>query len=168
MFTKFVRRVPVARIAIILAAVAGLGLLSETSAQAQAPGVYRVSTVTGFQQTTGNFAAQNLARVRGMLLQINANGTYVLYVPDTWYNTMSGRLVANQGGRTFTGVRTFRTQVGYNWAEIQGAVGVRNGQVVMAISSRSGNIMGAVINSSRFGSSTSNAYVAVATLQKIR
>jgi hypothetical protein len=133
--------------------------------------VYTVNQVTGFQQTIGNFGASNLQRVRGMVAVVNANKTISVTLPDTWYGTLTGTLTpiaGKPGFYSFAAAKSLNTGVGLNVVAVQGVVQTNAAgmPVAMAISSRAGNSVAAVVNGVGFGSGVSSAYTAVVTLRR--
>jgi len=147
----------------------GMTFAPSARAQAPAPGIYRVATITGHRQQAGNFAPQTRARFQGTAIQINANGTFVIALPGTWYGTMQGKLVRSGSGYTFKANRSYSTGYsGLTVASISGNISVVNGQVRMTLTSRSGNNLAAVVNNTNFSSSVSNAWVGSASMQRVK
>jgi hypothetical protein len=160
---------------VVLAGVTAAWASCPTAARAQTPlpGVYRTNQVLGFQQTVGTstYAADNLARVRGLVVVVAANrSTIVVGFPNTWYGAVGGTLTPIKGRPGlyyFRGTRTLSTWVSVNVVSVEGIlqVGANGRPTALAVSSRAGNNVAAVVNNTGFSSGVSSAYTAVVSLR---
>ena len=164
----FVRKPIMLSLVAVLGLIAGALVPSQT--QAQTPGVYRTASVRAFRQTVGSYGSSNLARVRSLAVGISSNRTITIAFPNTWYGTVSARLVpisGRPGYFSFSGARTANVGAGGNAVAITGvlAIGSNGRPIAMAFTSRAGNSIAAVVNNSSFGSSASSVYTATVTLR---
>jgi hypothetical protein len=142
----------------------------QASGEVRVAKVYTVSRVISFQQTAGSFAASNLARVRGLQFYLTSGGSVGnVFVPNTFYGTVSGRLSAVSGYRNlyqFSATRSYSSGVGYTASYVRVLIQTDNSghPTSMGFLSRSGSNLAAVVNNSGFGASVSNGYTAVVTL----
>jgi hypothetical protein len=143
----------------------------QSAGEVQVAKVYTVATVNSFQQTAGNFAASNLARVRGLQLYLTSGGQVAnVVVPNTFYGTVSGRLTTVSGYRNlyqFSATRTVGTGVGFTASYVRVLIQTDSSghPTSMGFLSRSGSNLAAVVNNIGFGASVSNGYTAVVTLR---
>jgi|LakMenEpi03Aug12_release.lakeMendotaPanAssembly.Ray.scaffolds.fasta_scaffold363265_2 hypothetical protein len=135
---------------------------SETaSAQATA----RTARILQFQQHRGNFAQQNIARITGMVLQLNADGTFLFSVPNSSISPMSGRYTVQGNSITMSAGRTLRSAVGFTRGDMVAQIDMTNNGPVMTMIYATGSGMAAVINNTNFTARSSNAFYAVVLLR---
>lgn len=155
----------------IRAAAVAVVAIAAGSASAQTTGTYTVSQVTAFQQTVGNFGASNLQRVSRMVVTVGANRNMAITLPDTWYGTLTGKMVPianNPGYYSFTASKTLNTGVGINVVKVQAVVQTNASglPIRLAMVSRTGNSVAAVVNGTGFGSGVSSVYNATVNLRR--
>ena len=132
--------------------------------------IYTVSNVYSFQETAGNFAATNLAKVRGLRLYLTSGGRVAnVVIPNTFYGTVSGVISSVKGHKNqyqFSATKTTASGVGFTASFIQVMIQTdKTGHpTAMAIVSRTGSSLGAVVNNTKFSSSMSSGYTAVVGL----
>lgn len=154
-------RIPKSTVAALMLSCA-VTVASETaSAQATA----RTARILQFQQHRGNFAQQNIARINGMVLQLNADGTFLFSVPNSSLSPMSGRYTVQGNSITLSASRTLRSAVGFTRGDMVAQFDMTNNGPVMTMIYATGSGMAAVINNMRFSGSSSNAFYAVVLLR---
>lgn len=136
-----------------------------TSETASAQATARTARILQFQQHRGNFGQQNIARVNGMVLQFNADGTFLFFVPNSSLSPMSGRYTIQGNSITMSAGRTLRSAVGFTRGDMVAQIDQTNDGAVMTMIYATGSGMAAVINNMRFSGSSSNAFYAVVLLR---
>lgn len=151
---------------VLVALVAGVALICENIAQAQT-GIYRTAAIARYQPIRGNFTANNLARLQGMGLAINANGTFVFAVPNSTLSPVTGRWQRRGTSIVFSGTRTITiATTGLNRIDIIGQLDFVRGTPVLTLAYATASGTAARVNGVSFGSNSSNAFLAVLVLRK--
>jgi hypothetical protein len=137
---------------------------SANTAQAQAV-TARTARILQFQQHRGNFAQANIARVNGMVLQFNPDGSFLFIVPNSTLSPMVGRYSAQGNLITMSASRTLQSAVGFTRGDMVARIDFTNNGPIMTMIYATGSGMAAVINNSSFTASSSNAFYAVVLLR---
>jgi hypothetical protein len=126
-----------------------------------------VGSVLSFNTSNPSWYYQDLAHVQGIQIGLNtANHAFAIYVPNTFYGTMSGHFNVQNGAITFSATRAVSTGYsGYTYSHIDLAIVPKNGHLYMGFVSRSGSTLAAVVNGTGFGSSSLHTYSAVVELR---
>ncbi len=136
--------------------------------QASSVSLFGVGSVLKFGTSNSSWYYDDLARVQGLKVGLNtANHAFAIYVPNTFFGTMSGTFNVQNGAITFSATRSVSTYVGYTYSHIDLAIVAKNGHLYMAYVSRSGNNLAAVVNGTGYGSSSLHTYSALVELKTL-
>jgi hypothetical protein len=130
--------------------------------------VFRPNQVLSFNQYAGAFEADNLQRLSGTELAFASDGSYAVSIPDNVFSPLSGYFNTDGTSVTFSYQNSFASLVGVTAFALDGRIeAASDGTLLLGLNYRAGNDLAAVVNGTGYGSSVSNGFEAVVTLQQV-